>query len=456
MTADKVITGATVVTVDDKRTVIRDGAVAISGRHIVAVGPRAEIEAAHPGAERVDATGQMLLPGFVNLHVHCALAVTRGLGDDLGGAPVYRKDIPQGVLLSPADTSTFTSLGGLQALKFGSTTVVENYIHAQTNVAALDELGLRAVVSERVHDADLFSVRDGEYVYDADMGKRLLEANAQLIEDWHGHDEGRITCHVGPHGPDTASTALLERAGELADQYDVGMFIHLAQTKGEVAQVRGRTGTSSVRHLADLGLLGPRLIAGHCAFLEDGDAELLAESGTNVCQMPVVNAKSGWIAPVAELRRLGANVGLGTDHMVHDMVEAIRFALCVNRVSDGGPQHIAAMDVLEMATIRGAQAIGRAHELGSIEAGKLADLVLVDLDGAHLAPVLDPVANLVYAGQSSDIHSVMVGGKFVVRDREALTVDEQAIVERAQHRAEELWRSIGGWRPAGVAGDCRC
>jgi 5-methylthioadenosine/S-adenosylhomocysteine deaminase len=242
----------------------------------------------------------------------------------------------------------------------------------------------------------------------------------------------------------------------LAERHDVGLFIHLAQSAGEVAQVRRVTGKSSVQHLADIGMLGPRLIAGHCAFLDDGDAELLSQSGTNVCQLPVVNAKSGWIAPAAKLRKLGANVGLGTDHMIHDMVEAMRFALCVNRVFDGVASNIRAMDVLEMATIHGARAIGREDDLGSIEPGKIADLLLVDLTAPHLAPVLDPVANLIYAGQSSDVHSVMVGGKFVVRDRRVLTVDTDEVVREAQDRAEHLWRTVGNWHPAGAptAGVC--
>ena len=456
MANEKIISGATVVTVNPERTIHRDGAVLIVDGRIGAVGKRSDIEREHPTAERIDATGQMLLPGFINLHVHSALAVTRGLGDDLGGAPVYRKDIPQGVMLSSDDTYTMSKLGGLQALLFGSTTIVENYIHSRSNVKALAELGIRAVVSERVHDADLFTVRDGNYSYDTALGAQLLDENIQLIEEWNGYDGGRITCQVGPHGPDTASTALLEKTMRVAQEYDVGMFIHLAQTKGEVAQVRKLTGRSSVQHLSDIGMLGPRLIAGHCAFLDEGDAELLAASDTKICQLPVVNAKSGWIAPIPELRRLGATVGLGTDHMIHDMVEAMRFALSMNRVFDGGPMGIRAMDVLEMATIQGARSIGREAELGSIETGKIADLVFVDLDRPHLAPVLDPVANLVYAGQSSDIHSVMVNGEFVVRDRQALTVDSTEVVASAQSRAEDLWRTIGGWSPADGATGCRC
>lgn len=456
MTKTKIISGATVITVDAQRTIIPRGSVVIENGKIAAVGKSADIDHQYPEAERIDAKGQMVVPGFINLHVHSALAVTRGLGDDLGGAPVYRKDIPQGVMLGPDDTYVMSRLGGLQALMFGSTTIVENYIHSQSNVKGLAELGIRAVISERVHDADLFSVRDGDYSYDPDRGKQLLEANIQLIEEWHGYNDGQITCHVGPHGPDTASPALLEQVMQVADDFNVGIFTHLAQTAGEVAQVRKLTGRSSVQHLSDIGMLSSRLIAGHCAFLEEGDAELLAQSGTQVCQLPVVNAKSGWIAPGAKLLRLGANVGLGTDHMIHDMIEAMRFALCVNRISDGGPANIKAMDVLEMATIRGARAIGRAAELGSIEQGKIADLVFIDLERPHLAPVLDPVANLIYAGQSSDVSSVMINGEFVVREREVLTLDTAEVVATAQERAENLWRTVAGWTPADGPTGCRC
>lgn len=451
MSTDRIISGATVVTVDEQRTIIDDGAVLIRDGRIAELGPRHDLEASNPQAERIDARRQMLLPGFINLHVHCALAITRGVGDDLGGAPVYRRDIPQGVLLSPDDTYILSRLGAMQGLKFGSTTIVENYIHSRSNVKALAETGVRAVVSERVHDADLFTVRGGDYSYDTARGKARLEDNARLIEEWHGYDGGRITCQVGPHGPDTVSADLLKAAVRLAEQHDVGMFIHLAQTAGEVAQVRQLTGRSSVQHLADLGVLGPRLIAGHCSFLDDGDGQLLADSDTKVCQLPVVNAKSGWIAPAQQLRAQGVNVGLGTDHMVADMVEAMRFGLAVNRVTDGGPDGIKAADVLEMATIRGARAIGREDELGSIEVGKIADLVLVDLSGAHLAPVLDPVASLIYTGQSADIHSVMVAGEFKVRNREVLTVSEQEVVQTAQERAEQLWHDIAGWVRPGQA-----
>lgn len=452
MNGQVIISGGTVVPVNASRSVIRDGAVAVSEGRIVAVGQSKQVQSEYPEAEVIDATGKMLLPGFVNLHVHCALTVTRGIAGELGGAPAYRNDIPQGVLLTPDDTYIMSKLGALQALMFGSTTIVENYIHADANAKAIAETGIRAIISERLHDADLFGLREGKYTYDIDRGKDLLQENERLIEHWHGFDGGRITCAVGPHGPDTASPDLLKLAKSQADKYGMGMVIHLGQSAAELSQVRKLTGHSSVAHLANIGILGSRLIAGHCAFLDDGDAEILAQSGTNVCQLPIVNAKSGWIAPAQKLRRLGVTVGLGTDHMVHDMIEAMRFALCVNRVYDGGPTGIKAMDVLEMATIHGARAINREDELGSIETGKLADLILVDLDRPHLAPVLDPVANLIYAGQSADIDSVMINGQFVVKDHQILTVDSTEVAHQAQQRAESLWEKIAGWKPTGAQG----
>lgn len=442
-----IITGATVVTVDPDRTVIRDGAVVIAGTRIVAVGKASDIAPQYPGAQQVDADGQLLIPGFINLHVHCAINVTRGIGDDMGGAPIYRRDIPQGVMLSPEDTHIMSALGAVQAMVLGSTTIVENYIHSRTNVRALADVGIRTVISERLHDADLSSVRYGDYTYDEELGRRLIKETSSLIEEWHGYNNGRITCQVGPHGPDTASPALLKRARTLANDAGVGMFMHVAQSAGEVAQVRSLTGRSSVQHLADLGVLGPDLIAGHCAFLDDGDAAILADTGTTVCHLPTVNAKSGWMAPVPQLRQLGARVGLGTDNMVHDMISTMRAAVCINRVNEGTADNIKAMDALEMATIVGAKALGREKDLGSIEVGKIADLLLIDMDRVNLAPVLDPVANLVFAGQAADIHSVMVDGEFVVRGRKVLTVDCSDIISRAQDRAEKLWTDIAGWEP---------
>lgn len=447
MPTTTLIDHAIVVAVDPQRTVIHDGAVAIQGAWITEVGGASELEARHPDATRVDGSGKMLLPGFVNLHVHCAIGVTRGIADDLGGAPIYRSDIPQGVRLSAEDTYLLSRLGALQALLYGSTTIVENYIHSRSNVKALSEIGVRAYVSERVHDADLYALRDRTYRYDVDEGRRLLAENRKLIDEWHGHDGGRILCQVGPHGPDTVSPGLMREARALARDAGVGMTIHLGQSQREADQIHRAAGVSPVRHLQNLDVLGPHLIAGHCAFLDQGDAELLASTGTNVGHLPTVNAKNGWIAPIPLLRELGANVGLGTDNMVHDIIEAMRFAVCVSRIQRGSAEAIRAMDVLEMATINGARAIGRDADLGSIEPGKLADLILVDMRGANVAPVLDPVASLVYAGQSADIDSVFIGGRMVVEDHRARTVDGTEVVRTAQERSEHLWRTIAGWRP---------
>jgi len=447
---DLLITHAMVATVDAHDTVLHDHAVAVAGGIIREVGPSAELEARHPAAPRLDATGQLLTPGFVNLHVHSALAVTRGLGDDLGGAPVYRRDVPQGVLLSPTDTATLSLLGGLQALAMGSTTLVENYLHARSNIEALATTGGRVVVSERVHDADLFTVREATYRFDEADGRRRLDDNVALIEEWHGAYDGRVTAMVGPHGPDTVSAPLLERCLEVAEAYDVGVFIHLAQTAGEGAHVAARTGLGSVQLLRKLGLLGPRLLAGHCAFIDEADAEALLESGTAICSLPTVNAKNGWMAPLNPLRRAGAVVGLGTDHMVHDMVTAMRMAVCVNRITDGGPGAISAAEALRMATIEGARALGRADEIGSVEVGKRADLLLVETRGLHMTPLLDPVANLVYAGQSADVRTVLVDGQVVVRDGAPQLVDAEAARVEAQRLTQHLWERTAGWvAPAG-------
>ncbi len=441
------LAGGTDVTVDAHRTVLPDTAVLVRGGRIAAIGPSNELCRDHRDVEVVDVSGQVVIPGFVNLHVHSALTITRGLGDDLGGAPVYRRDIPQGVLLSESDVEAMSALGSMQALTLGSTTIVENYIHSPVTAAVLARLGIRAVISERVHDADLFSVREHEYRYDSGLGTELLAANVELIDTWHGWSDGRITCQVGPHGPDTCSTDLLQRCRQTASDKGVGLFIHLAQNEGEIRQVQARTGTTSVRHLSDIEFLGSDLVAGHCAFIDDKDIDVLLASATQVAQLPVVNAKSGWIAPAERLRQHGANVGLGTDHMTADMIEAMRIALCVNRIAEGGPGSIRAMDVLAMATINGAKAIGQQAEIGSLEVGKRADLVVVDMRASHLAPVLDPVASLVYSGQGADISRVMVDGETLVEHGTVTSVDAVAITARAQETAERLWFDVAGWRP---------
>lgn len=439
-----ILSGATVVTMDPEKRILADSAIAIQGERIVWVGQKDQIPDKFDNFQVVRLERKVIFPGFVNLHTHAALSILRGVGDDTGIAPAYSPNVPQGVFLSPQDVYIFSMLGGLEALRFGTTCIVDNYIYEHQAVSAFNELGMRAVVSERLHDADLFNVPLGIYEFDPQIGEQQLERSYDLVQHWHGKFNGRIRCRLGPHAPDTCSTTYLKNIRDAAQELDLGLVIHLAQSRREVKEIQQRSGKTVTQYLADLGMLGPQMIAGHCIFVDEDEMDLLARTGTHVSHQSGSNSRGGMMAPIKALVERGVNLGLGTDNMSGDMIEVMRLALCVARMQTGDNLALSAYDVLEMATLGGARALGMEHEIGSIEVGKKADLVVVDYQKPHLVPMKDPIANLVHNGQGSDIDMVMVDGYIVIKDGHAITIDEDALLREAQRASDALWRKMAG------------
>jgi 5-methylthioadenosine/S-adenosylhomocysteine deaminase len=429
---------------DPARQVLTDGALVYEGGRIVWLGPARELPQLYRHAPSTSLSGRVILPGFVNLHTHAALVILRGIGDDLGVAPAYSPKVPQGVFLSPEDVYCFSLLGGLEALRFGTTCIVDNYIYADQVAQALAELGLRAVVSERLHDADLFLVPEGRYEFETARGAALLARNLDLIAKWEGAAGGRIHTRLGPHAPDTCSPAYLEQIRQAGEQAHVGYVTHLAQSRREVAQIAARAGQSPAAHLETLGLLGPQMIAGHCIYIEEDDKQRLAQTQTQVVHLSGSNAKGGMMAPIRDLRDGGVNIGLGTDNMAGDMIEVMRLAVCIARMRGEDNQALWALDALEMATLGGARALGMEAEIGSLEVGKRADLVVIDFRQPHLMPVFDPVANLIHNGLGSDVEQVYVDGELLVENGRFRQIEAGPVMAEAQARATTLWAALGG------------
>ena len=444
---DKLIGGGILITMNNEREMLEEGAVAITNDTIIDVGSTKMLEKkyADDNYQFINARGKTILPGFVNLHTHAGLSILRGVGEEWATFPSYTKSIPQGVLLSPDDIHLFSLLGGLEALKFGTTCIVDNYIYSLENVQAFDQLHMRAVVSQRIHDADLFKIPDGVFEFSEEIGDQLLEQNLELIESWHMKRAGRIRCRLGPHAPDTCSESYLRKIRELADKLKTGLVIHLAQGPTEIAEIGKRSGgLSPVKYLDEIGFLGPDLIAAHCILMDNQDIAILARTETRVSHQPEGNAKYGMAAPLSQMRKAGILVGLGTDNMTADMIEVMRFAVCIGRVKNQTAGSPSAMDALEMATINGARALGMENEIGSIEVGKKADIVLIDYRKPHLIPIVDPVANLIHTGLGSDVDTVIINGEIVVEEGKVLVVDEQEILKKAQELATARWKEIGG------------
>ncbi|MGH7389718.1 MAG: amidohydrolase family protein [Candidatus Rokuibacteriota bacterium] len=442
---DVLIHGGIVLTLDVDDRVFGDGIIAIAGDRIVAVGATAELDPRFVAGRRIDARGRIVMPGLVNTHNHTPLMIARGMVEDLGFAPAYTPRIPQGQALSGEEAYLLARLGAWELLRFGSTTVVDYYRHPESCARALAEAGLRAFVGGRIHDADPVALARGEWRHDAAIGAATLAENVELIERWDGHDGGRIRCSLAPHAPDTCSRALLRQVASLATREPQPVHTHLAQSEGEVTQVLEREGRRPVEVLDEVGLLGPRLIAAHCIWLEPDDIARLGRTTTRVAHVPVGNAASGTIAPVVALEQAGATITLATDTKSGDMFETMRAALAVARIRGAG-YTLTARDALRWATANGAAALGLAGAVGSLAAGMKADVLLLDAGAPNLRPIIDGVGVVVHAGTGANVHTVLVDGRVVLEAGCPTRFDGDEVVAAAQAVASRLWRHHG-WVP---------
>ena len=446
---DLVVEHALVLALDDAGTILADGAVAVAGDRIAAVGPSEEVALGFRGRDTIDARGGILLPGLVNVHNHTPLMITRGMVEDLGHAPAYTPGIPQGPALAFEEVLALSRLGAYELLRAGSTTVVDYYLHPKALAEALIEIGLRGVVGGRILDVDMSTVaRGGERRHDPAIGRATLDEATDLASAYTDHPSGRIRCDLAPHAPDTCSASLLREVRELAEETEGAVHTHLAQSRDEVEWVRARDGRSPVELLDECGLLDERLVAAHCIFLEPLDIARVGSSELTVAHAPIGNLRAGDVAPVLDLETAGARIALCTDTMSGDLFEAMRTAIAAARVHAGEGRSIESVDldarkVLHWATRAGAAALGLEDLVGSIEAGKKADLVLLDPSAPNLAPVVDGYGIVVHSGSGHDVDTVIVDGRVLLRAGRPVGFDGDRIVRDAQAVAERQWRRHG-------------
>jgi 5-methylthioadenosine/S-adenosylhomocysteine deaminase len=439
---DLLVGGDLVLTLDEQGHVLRDGALAVRDGRIVDIGPAAVLEARWSATTRLDGKGRLVMPGLVNVHNHTPLMITRGMIEDIGFAPMYTPGIPQGHWLDADDAYALSSLGMYELLRAGCTTVVDYYRYPSSCARAAAELGVRAVIAGRVHDADPAALAVGRYEHRTEIGQASLRENAELIERWNGHDGGRIRCDWAPHAPDTCSDDLLREVGRLAEAHGGNLHTHLAQLPIEVEAVQARSGMTPARLLDKLGLLNERLIAAHCIHMERADIELCGKAGITVAHAPIGNAKGGRIAPIVELRDAGARIALCTDTFSGDLIEAMRWSIAMQRIDRQG-NVLGARTVLDWGTREGAAALGMGKEIGSLEIGKHADIVMLDNRSPSLAPLIDGYGVLVHSASGRDVDTVIVGGRIVLAGGQPVNVDGAEIVTRAQSVADRLWQRAG-------------
>lgn len=442
VTCDLLIVNGFVVTGDAAGAVWRDGAVAVRGNEILEAGPTATVAGRYVAGRTIDATDRIVMPGLVNTHNHSPLMVTRGMVEDLGFAPAYTPNVPQGHALSDEEALVLSRLGLYEMMRFGATTVVDSYNHADGCARAAAETGLRAFVGGRIHDADMAALAGGQWRYDTALGRATLAENLGLFERWDGRENGRIRAVLAPHAADTCSRGLLAEVAAVAAANGATVHTHLAQSALEVECVTQRENRAPSQLFDELGLLNARLVAGHCIHVDAREIERIGAAGVRVAHSPYGNAVSGRIAPVRALEAAGATITLCTDTKSGDMFEAMRFAVAAARIRHAG-YDMDGPTVLAWATRNGAAALGLGDRVGALAPGQLADLVILDATAPNLRPLIDGAGQVVYGAVGMNVTTVIVDGRVILEDGAPTLFDAAQVVRDAQRVARRLWQRHG-------------
>ena len=437
-----VIRNTTIVTSDATRTVHHDASIVVEADRIVAIGPVEKIDRAWPGAERVEGRGKAVFPGLVNCHTHLRLTVARGIQEDFGFPSTLRFPTTAQALLSTEENAVFATLGALECLRGGNTTMLEIGTRLPEYARSVADTGLRVVFGQTCSDLDPAGIREDRFTYLPALAEKTLRSVDDVISTWHGAEKGRITCVVAAHAPEACSPDLLRAARELAERRNVRTTIHLDQSHWEVESVMRVRGVRPAEYLFQHDFLSPRLIAAHCRFMSPGEISHLGQSRASVSHNAAMAARRAAVPPIQALAAAGCNIAMGTDNMAEDMLEAMRTGLFIERISRREGEQPWPEDVLEWGTRNGAAALGWGREVGSLEVGKKADLIVLDARRPHLVPTLRIVSGWIHNGQAGDVESVIVDGRWLMRDRRVLTIDEEDIVTRAEEIGHRVWRQL--------------
>ncbi|MDX6751193.1 amidohydrolase family protein [Geminicoccaceae bacterium 1502E] len=438
-----VLERATIVTCDATRRIIEDGAIAIAGGRIAAVGTSEELRRLHPDWERLSLKGRAVLPGFINAHTHTLLNVLRGTVEDMSGDAIYGFMTPISFVMTPGERAAMARLGCLEAIRSGCSGLVDPFRHVVEYAEAMADSGLRLWLSESCADARTLEIRHGVYRYDRAWGETFLDRARALIETWHGARDGRVQVQISAHAPDNCSPWMLGELNGLARRHGLTRTVHLAQGRGEVEQLRRAENATPAEYLDRHDWLAPDVVGAHWTFCSESDIDLLAERGVQMAHCPASSSRRGPHKVRADrIIERGINIALGTDNMSEDMFQAMRLGIIVHRGAFGGGVRPQPQALLDGATRNAAQSVGRLAELGSIEQGKLADLTIIDLNDPSLRPIINLPSNLVHCGTPACIESVMVAGEFIMREGRVLTMDQAEVVGDAQRAAESAWRRL--------------
>jgi 5-methylthioadenosine/S-adenosylhomocysteine deaminase len=436
--ATLVITNAIVVTMDPERRVLDPGAIAIDGNRIVGVGTPDAISRDFKAQDAIDARGRVVMPGLINTHTHAPMVLYRGLGDDLALMDWLERYIfpAEAKTVSPAFVRTGTALAALEMIRSGTTSYVDMYYFEEEIARVTRDAGLRAVLGQSVIE---FPVPDAKTPADA-----LARAEAFIREF---QTDELIVPAVAPHSVYTLDAAALTKSRDLAAKYGVPLLLHLAETEAENDLALKRHHARPVAALSAMKFWGPQVVAAHGVWLQPDEIAVLRQHNVGVSHNPESNMKlASGVAPVVEYLKSGVPLGLGTDGAASnndlDMFEAMRQAAFLHKLATRDPRVVSAQTALEMATLGGARVIGRARELGSLETGKLADVIVVRMDQARQTPMYEPVSHLVYTTRGDDVVTTIVNGRVLMRDGKVLSLNEAQVLADARKAAEAVRAAI--------------
>jgi len=443
-----VIQGGYVIPIDTD-AVIEKGVVAIDGSRIAYVGTATGFDAAAFKADTtIDATDKAVLPGMVNTHTHLVGAYIKALTEDVPGksdsAGLYRRALPVATRVKGEDLYWGAVMHGMEMVMSGTTTISNTWSDEVETAPAVRDLGVRAALSEMVFGTDVLKLGSKvmDRPWDKTMVSRSLDNARKLHADWHGKADGRITTRVSPAGPGYCSADAIEQCRDLAQELGVGLNIHIAEVPGETEFVQKQYGMRPVELGNKLGVLGRDTIAFHCVYLSDSDIEVFAETRTQLSHTSFHVPKRGYFPPMEKVYAAGVDVSFGSDWCSNDLWKFMRFGILIPRVQTGDVGMLNGYDALRMATLGGAKAMGMESEIGTLEVGKKADIILVDLTTPWCNPIYLPnlITNLVYNANGSDVTDVYVDGNVVVKDRELQTMDRHAALKETQRRADRIWK----------------
>jgi 5-methylthioadenosine/S-adenosylhomocysteine deaminase len=439
VSVDLLVTGATIVTMDHDRRVIENGEIAVLGDAVYAIGAAPLFPKGALAKQKLDARGKLIVPGFVNGHTHAPMTLFRGLHDDVTLDDWLRKYI------FPAEAKNVnedfvrwgTRLAAAEQIRSGVTTFADMYYFEDAVAEETKAAGMRGVLGETFID---FPAPDNK------SEAETLTYTERFLKRWQ--NDAYIHAAAAPHSIYTCSKQTLQDAAALARRYGAPILIHAAEMKKELDDSRLQNGTTPVQYMDKIGLLGPDVIAAHCIFVNETDRQILAERGVGCVHNPSSNMMiASGVAPVPEMRAAGVAVGLGTDGVAGsnndlDLMEEIDLAAKLAKISKMNPLALNAKAVVEMATIDGARALHLEKEIGSLETGKKADFVVISLDSPNAVPMYDVYSQIAYSLKASDVESVVIGGRLVMRDHKLLTVDERAAVAKAREYKGKIEASL--------------